>query len=155
MVDIYQDGPTQEPEAALSIETKRLRNLQAFVGKGVEFRGRLSYHGTIRVDGTIEGEVQTNDCLLIGEGAMVRARVTAGTVICKGRVKGDIIARERVKLRAPAVVTGSITAPIISIEEGARFNGEVTMMQNQVLEEPDYQPELMASEPELTATQVS
>ncbi len=155
MADIYRDSPREKPEAALPIEPKRLRNLQAFVGKGVEFRGRLSYHGTIRVEGTIEGEIQTNDCLLIGEGAMVRAKVTAGIVICKGRVKGDIIARERVKLRAPAVVTGSIAAPIISIEEGARFNGDVTMMQNQVLEEPEYQPEVMAGEPELTATQVS
>ncbi len=155
MVDNYQDGPREEPEAALTSELKRLRNLQAYVGKGVVFRGQLSYDGTIRVDGTIEGEIQTNDCLLIGEGAMVRARVTAGTVICKGRIKGDIIARERVKLRAPAVVMGSITASIISIEEGAQFNGNVTMTGSQVFEEPEYQPEVMASEPELTAAQAS
>jgi len=155
MEDNYQDVPREEPEAALTSELKRLRNLQVYVGKGVVFRGQLSYEGTIRVDGTIEGEIQTNDCLLIGEGAVVLARVIAGTVICKGQVKGDIIARERVRLRAPAVVTGSITATIISFEEGAQFNGEVTMTGNQVLEEPEYQPEVMAIEPELAAAQAS
>ncbi len=81
MEDNYQDVPREEPEAALTSELKRLRNLQAYVGKGVVFRGQLSYEGTIRVDGTIEGEIQTNDCLLIGEGAVVLARVIAGTVI--------------------------------------------------------------------------
>ncbi len=59
------------------------------------------------------------------------------------------------RLRAPAVVTGSITATITSFEEGAQFNGEVTMTGNQVLEEPEYQPEVMAIEPELAAAQAS
>lgn len=101
----------------------------AFVGKGVEFKGVISYSGTVRIDGYLDGEIHTDGVLLIGDEAVIQAKVTAGTIVCKGKVTGDIAAKERVKLRAPAVFNGSMKTPMLSMEDGVLFNGGLEMTQ--------------------------
>lgn len=108
-------------------ETDRNGDVNAFVGRGVEFKGTIIYHGTVRIDGTMEGEIQTEGCLLVGDGAVLTARVRAGVVICKGTVTGDIVADDKVQLLAPAVLNGSVATPLLSMEEGVMFNGKVDM----------------------------
>lgn len=102
-------------------------DVSAFVGKGVDFKGTISYQGTVRIDGSLDGEIQTEGVLLIGEEAVLKAKITAGTVVCKGKITGDIIAKEKIKLRAPAVVSGGVKTPMLSIEEGVIFNGTLEM----------------------------
>jgi cytoskeletal protein CcmA (bactofilin family) len=99
----------------------------AFVGKGVEFKGTISYSGTVRIDGFLNGEIHTDGILLIGEEAVLQAKVTAGTIVCKGKITGDVVAKERVKLRAPAVFNGSMKTPVLSMEDGVLFNGGLEM----------------------------
>lgn len=108
-------------------EQDRDGEVNAFVGRGVEFKGRIIYHGTIRIDGTMEGEIQTEGCLLVGDGAVLTAKVRAGVVICKGTMSGDIAADEKVQLLSPAVLNGSVVTPLLSMEEGVTFNGKVDM----------------------------
>lgn len=104
-------------------------DVSAFVGKGVEFKGTISYSGTVRIDGFLNGEIHTDGVLLIGDEAVIQAKVTAGTIVCKGKITGDIVAKERVKLRAPAVFNGSMKTPVLSIEDGVLFNGGLEMSQ--------------------------
>ena len=65
----------------------------------------------------------------VGDEAVIQAKVTAGTIVCKGKITGDIAAKERVKLRAPAVFNGSMKTPMLSIEDGVLFNGGLEMTQ--------------------------
>ena len=104
-------------------------DVSAFVGKGVVFKGTISYNGTVRIDGTLEGEIHTDGILLVGEDAVLTAKVAAGTIVCKGKITGDITAREKMKLRAPAVINGGVTTPMLSMEEGVSFNGTLEMEQ--------------------------
>lgn len=106
----------------------------AFVGKGVEFKGTIIYSGTVRIDGHLEGEIETDGVLVVGEGAVIAAKVTAGTVISQGRITGDVIAKEKIKLLAPAIMNGSVAAPLLSIEEGVLFNGSLEMKRPEVRE---------------------
>ena len=102
-------------------------DISAFVGKGVEFKGTISYSGTVRIDGYLDGEIHTDGVLLIGEDAVIQAKITAGTIVCKGKITGDVVAKECVKLRAPAVMNGSVKAPVLSMEDGVLFNGALEM----------------------------
>lgn len=102
-------------------------DINAFVGKGVEFKGTITYSGTVRIDGYLDGEIHTDGVVLIGEEAVIQAKITAGTVVCKGKVTGDVVAKECVKLRAPAVINGSVKTPVLSMEDGVLFNGELEM----------------------------
>ena len=99
----------------------------AFVGKGVEFKGTITYNGTVRIDGILDGEIHTDGTLLIGEEAVLTAKVSAGTVISKGKITGDITAKEKVRLLSPAILNGSVKAPTLSMEEGVLFNGNIEM----------------------------
>lgn len=108
-------------------ELEKSQDVNAFIGKGVEFKGNINYNGTIRIDGKMEGEVSTEGCFLIGEDAVVTAKVTAGTIICKGTIIGEVVAKAKVRLRAPAVLEGTLTTPMLSMEEGVLFNGTVKM----------------------------
>jgi cytoskeletal protein CcmA (bactofilin family) len=102
-------------------------DISAFVGKGVEFKGTITYTGTVRIDGYLDGEIHTDGVLLIGEEAVIQAKITAGTIVCKGKVTGDVAAKECVKLRAPAVMNGSVKTPVLSMEDGVLFNGALEM----------------------------
>ena len=104
--------------------------INAFVGKGVSFKGVISYNDTVRIDGNLDGEIHTEGVLLVGEDAVLTAKITAGTVVCKGKITGDISAREKVKLRAPAVVNAGVKAPLLAMEEGVVFNGTLEMSQS-------------------------
>lgn len=99
----------------------------AFIGKDVEFKGIITYSGTVRVDGSLDGEIHTEGGLLVGPEAVLKAKVTAGTVVCHGTIHGDIQAKDQIVLCAPAVVQGSLTTPVLSMEEGVLFNGTLEM----------------------------
>ena len=110
-----------------SITPEGTGDISAFIGKGVEFKGTISYSGTVRIDGYLDGEIHTDGVLLIGEEAVIQAKITAGTVVCKGKITGDVLAKECVKLRAPAVMNGSVKTPVLSMEDGVLFNGALEM----------------------------
>lgn len=102
-------------------------DVSAFVGAGVEFKGVINYHGTVRIDGQLEGEIHTDGILIVGQGAVIDAKVEAGTIVCQGRIVGDIVAREKIQLMAPAVLNGSVKTPSLAMEEGVLFNGTCEM----------------------------
>lgn len=99
----------------------------AFIGKGVSFKGTITYNGTVRIDGSMEGEIQTDGVLVVGETASVSAKITAGTVVSHGKINGDVVARQGVRLCSPAVLDGSVQTPVFSMEEGVIFNGTCEM----------------------------
>lgn len=130
-----QDAKRANEEAAedaapsVAAQPDGTEDIIAFVGKGVEFKGVISYSGTVRIDGNLDGEIHTDGVLLVGDEAVIQAKVTAGTIVCKGKITGDIAAKERVKLRAPAVFNGTMKTPMLSIEDGVLFNGGLEMTQ--------------------------
>jgi cytoskeletal protein CcmA (bactofilin family) len=112
---------------ALSSIADGAGDISAFVGKGVEFKGTISYSGTVRIDGYLDGEIHTDGMLLIGEDAIIQAKITAGTIVSKGKITGEVVAKECIKLRAPAVMNGSVKTPVLSMEDGVLFNGALEM----------------------------
>lgn len=104
-------------------------DLNALLGKGSEFEGKLAFEGKVRIDGTFTGEISTNDLLQVGEGAKVQAEITCGTVIVEGEVVGNIKAAQAVELRRPAKVHGDITTPSLVVEKGVLFEGKSHMEQ--------------------------
>lgn len=130
------EGTEMEGQEPAAQRGEGSEEINAFVGKGVAFKGVITYNGTVRIDGNLEGEIHTEGVLLVGEEAVLTAKITAGTVVCKGKITGDISAREKVKLRAPAVVNAGVKAPLLSMEEGVVFNGNLEMSQPSTRDTP-------------------
>ena len=110
-------------------------NLNAFLGEGTSFKGNLTFEGTVRIDGKLEGEIFTKDTLVIGEGATVKATIHTGILIVGGAVHGNIVAEKKVELHSSARLYGNLSTPLLSIAEGVIFEGSCTMGKKQVREE--------------------
>ncbi len=107
--------------------TPEQAEITAFLGKGTEFKGVLSFEGTIRVDGKLEGEVVSKDTLIAGDGAFLQGEITVGTIICSGKIVGNVNANQKVHIIAPGIVQGNIKTPKLIIEEGVTFDGKSEM----------------------------
>lgn len=98
-----------------------------FLGKGTSFKGIVTFDGTVRIDGRVEGEVHTGGAVIVGESAIIKGVIAAGSVTISGRVKGSVSAQQKVELQKPGILIGDIQSPTIMIEEGAHFHGMSNM----------------------------
>ena len=138
MALFVKDDKTQKSDDGLALaavsasdltpsSTRSVPDVQAHLGKGSRVEGKLTFEGSVRIDGQVEGEVSAQDTVLIGETAEITAQIHANTVVVHGRVTGDITARKRVELRAPATLLGNISAPSLVINDGVVFEGHCAM----------------------------
>jgi len=122
--DPYSDFPRDQSSGDSAFGKEKI---VAFIGQGVEFKGTINYKGSVRIDGRLDGELHTEGTLLVGKEAVITAKISAGSVISKGKITGDIKANEKILLLASANMDGSLNTPQLSIEEGVIFNGTIEM----------------------------
>lgn len=93
------------------------------LAKGVELKGEIKVDGTVRIDGRLEGDVQTKGEVIVGEDGVVKGTISAGTLISSGRIKATVTTTGRVQLLKTAILIGEVHSPVMSIEDGAKFQG--------------------------------
>lgn len=106
-------------------------SLEAFdsmLGPGSEIHGRVVANKSIRIDGTVHGNVETpsgkqNITIALGESARIYGDISAFRVLIGGYVEGNVYATERVELHAKAVVNGDVSYAELGIEPGAEIVG--------------------------------
>lgn len=101
--------------------------VNAVLGRGTEFEGKLTFEGEVRIAGRFTGEIFSKDRLQIDDGAKVHAEITAGAVVVYGEIVGNIKAMQIVELKANAKVKGNIETPALIIEKGVVFEGACKM----------------------------
>jgi cytoskeletal protein CcmA (bactofilin family) len=101
--------------------------LVASLSKGSRVTGQLTFQGPARINGSVEGEIQCHGELTIGEEGEVRAKISSQTVVIQGLVEGNVTAKEKVELVAPARLYGNIDTPRLIISEGVVFEGNCSM----------------------------
>jgi cytoskeletal protein CcmA (bactofilin family) len=102
-------------------------DINTILGKETSFKGVLTYEGTVKIDGNVEGEIIAKDTLIIGEDAEINANIDVGRLISRGRIRGNITVKDRAEFFAPAVLHGNIHTPVIVIEDGVIFEGKCEM----------------------------
>ncbi len=104
-----------------------LDDTKTIIGAGVSVEGDFNGKGDVIVEGQLKGSIKTKQNVTIGEQALIEAEIEAANAYIAGRVKGNIKTEEKIELTKSAVVDGDITTKIISIEDGAIFNGHCSM----------------------------
>jgi cytoskeletal protein CcmA (bactofilin family) len=89
--------------------------------------GTLSIEGNLRVQGLAQGELRANGDLRIDDSASVTASLDGRNVIVRGRVTGNVTARERFLLAGSGVVGGDVRTARLVVEGRATLNGNVSM----------------------------
>lgn len=110
--------------------SKNTEKLESFIGINSNFKGDIKTQGTLRVDGTVEGNIET-DWLILGETSHLKGDATSRGIIVGGRVDGNLTAREIIEIKAKGQVTGELATSKLSIAEGAMFDGRSSMIREE------------------------
>src|SRR5262245_61219025 len=102
----------------------------------VEIKGNLRFAGELTFDGKLDGEIQTDGTLHLGDGAIVNGNITAQSVVVRGKINGNITAREKIDIKSKTELFGDIRAAKLAIEEGVTFVGKTEVNPNKVAPSP-------------------
>ena len=104
------------------------RGEAAVIGPSIHINGDLHGEEDLIIEGEVKGTVHLkNNSLTIGTHGKVTADVYAHTIFVDGYIDGDIYGAEQISIRKSAQMQGNITAPRVSLEDGARFKGAIEM----------------------------
>jgi cytoskeletal protein CcmA (bactofilin family) len=102
-------------------------DLNGFIDEGSEVLGELRFRNTFRIDGRVKGRIVSENNLIIGETGEIEAEIDCGVVSIRGKVVGQVRARQRIELLSGSQVFGTLSTPKLSVEEGALFQGDCDM----------------------------
>jgi cytoskeletal protein CcmA (bactofilin family) len=109
------------------LKFKGAEDLNGFLDEGVEFSGELRFRDVLRIDGRARGRIVSDNMLIVGETGQVDAEIDCAVVSIRGRVSGQVRARQRIELLAGCRVEASLVAPKLLVEDGAYFQGDCQM----------------------------
>lgn len=99
----------------------------SIVDQGCVLQGRITFAGTLVLNGRFQGEIHSSGTLLVGQTGDIQAEMEVDVLIVSGQITGNIIARERVELKSTARIFGDIVTPVLVLEEGVIFDGHCKM----------------------------
>ncbi len=97
--------------------------ISTLLGKDAEVKGAIKTQGSMRIDGSVEGELASTKTITVGTTGVVQGDITAENIIISGKVIGTLTARSKIILESTARLEGDINASRLAIAEGASFRG--------------------------------
>ena len=104
----------------------------------VELKGTLKFSGELTFDGKLDGDINSDGTLNLGDNAVIKGTIDVGSVIVRGKIAGNIIAKDKIELKARTELFGDVKSAKLVIEEGVTFVGKTEVNPNKV--SPTAQP---------------
>lgn len=105
--------------------------LSTIIGKDSKIKGDLFVDGGVRIDGEIEGKVESTGFVTIGVSGVANADIKAEECLVSGKINGNITVSDGLELDSTANLSGNIIAKVFKIHTGAIFNGVSQMSYGQ------------------------
>src|SRR5579864_5072291 len=127
MSNVSTSPSTTEPTPATAPRNAMMSTAeQATIGKSLVIKGEVSGSESLYIDGRVEGSINLpGNRLTVGRNGVVTANVTAREIVVIGKLRGNLMASDRVDIRNEGSLTGDVVAQRISIEDGAFFKGGI------------------------------
>ncbi len=98
----------------------------------VELKGTLRFSGELTFDGKLEGDIQSDGTLNLGDNAVVKGNITAHSVVVRGKVNGNVTAKEKIDIKTKTELFGDVRAARLVMEEGVTFVGQTEVNPNKL-----------------------
>ncbi len=118
----------------------------------VEINGTLKFTGELTFEGKLEGEITSDGTLNLGDSTVVNGNINVGSVVVRGKITGNVTAKEKIEIKAKAELFGDIKATKLVIEEGVTFVGKTEVNPNKTAPTPPPAPRLGERTPDGTRT---
>ena len=105
--------------------------INAFLGAGTFYEGKLAFEGTVRIDGEFHGEIESGGTLVVGKEALLKGRIHVEQLIVSGRIDGDVQVKTKMVMYKGARFFGNLITPSLMVEEGAILQGQINMLKEQ------------------------
>lgn len=99
----------------------------SIIAPGTKVIGDVETDGTLRVEGTVEGQIKAAKAVVVGKDGVVTGDIATQDAVIGGRVTGTVVAESRLELQATCVIDGEIRARRVKLDEGGKVNGQVAM----------------------------
>ena len=99
----------------------------AYLGVGTKINGKLHFDGPATIEGEVEGEIIAAANITVGQQATIKGKITAASILVKGKVIADVQAEKRLEVQPPGSVVGDITTQSLVIGDGAVLEGHISM----------------------------
>lgn len=96
---------------------------QSIIAADVEIKGTIKCSSSLRIEGKLDGELNCGGNASIGKDAVVKGNLNVNSIVIEGNVQGNIIAKEKIDMKATAKVNGDIKAKRLAVEDGVSFVG--------------------------------
>jgi cytoskeletal protein CcmA (bactofilin family) len=98
----------------------------------VEIKGNLRFAGELTLEGKLEGEINSDGTLQLGDTAVVNGNINVGSVVVRGKITGNVAAKDKIEIKTKAELFGDIRSSKLVIEEGVTFVGKTEVNPNKV-----------------------
>lgn len=98
----------------------------------VDIKGTLKFSGELTFDGKLDGDISSEGTLNLGDSANVKGTIDVGSVVVRGKITGNVIAKDKIELKAKTELFGDVRAAKLVIEEGVTFVGKTEVNPNKV-----------------------
>lgn len=99
----------------------------AYLGSDTIYEGKLSFKGTVRIEGRFTGDIISDGTLNIGKDAHVQGQIAVGELLLSGHFNGDVVVKRKTVIYSSGVMEGNLHTPTLLTEEGAVIEGQINM----------------------------
>jgi len=110
-------------------QSDKKNNMSSILGPEIQVNGDLKIKGDILIYGTVIGNVECDGKVHTSKGSLINGNINANSAYINGKIDGDLIAEKRVILAKFSILKGNLISSMLTIEEGAKFDG-ICNMQN-------------------------
>ena len=111
-------------------------NSKNVLNSDVEVKGTLKFSGELTFDGKVDGDITSDGTLNLGDNAVVKGTIDVGSVVVRGKITGNIVAKDKIELKAKTELFGDVRSAKLVIEEGVTFVGKTEVNPNKVSPTP-------------------
>ena len=115
--------------------SKLTNNISSILGNEVEIKGDVAVSGDLLIYGKIHGDIMSRGEVIAAKGSIVKGNICAVNASISGTVEGNLEIESKVVLGKHSHLMGNLKATIITIEEGARFDGMCSMVKKNNLKQ--------------------
>lgn len=111
--------------------SKGSEKLESFIGVNTLFKGDIKTTGTLRIDGSVEGNIEA-DWIILGDKACLKGVASARGIIVGGIVEGNLTAKEIVEIKQKGCIRGDVITSKLMVAEGGILDGRTTMQREEL-----------------------
>ena len=115
-------------------------NSKNILNSDVEITGTLKFTGELTFDGKLNGDITSEGILNLGDNAIVKGNLNVNSVVLRGKINGNVTAKERIEIKAKTELFGDIRSAKLAIEEGVTFEGKTEVNPSKVAPSAPPQP---------------